>query len=83
MYDTTKCYWKEEPHSSLYFYCLVFQKLVAGDLLETTNIERTYWTQSGGRYLVLTYNNRTREKHAYPKYMLKQLPKLFNFSNFN
>ena len=60
----------------------MFQNLKRGDLLETYNIDKSYFSQSGNSYLLNTYNKRTKEKHPFQKYKLKQLPRLFNFSNF-
>jgi len=81
----------DRPYSTYpYVYNTPYEAMLAdnntnlkrGDLLETYNIDKSYFSQSGNSYLLNTYNKRTKEKHPFQKYKLKQLPRLFNFSNF-
>jgi len=74
-----------------YIYTTEFQalvddpssSLVRGDKLTTYNVERNFITQEGGEYVIQTENMRTGEQHSYLKYKLKQVPQLYNFTNFD
>ena len=70
------------------------QKLEIMNVNSLTNLRRGYsllsynprgnlHVQAGDRWLVKTENQRTKEKHQYPQYYLKQVPSLFNFSPFD
>jgi len=62
--------------------------LARGDRLKTVIPDRggmgNYWTiGDDGVYRIRTENQRTGETQEYPRHMLKLLPKLFNFTNFD